>query len=390
MIRIAIVPFKAYGQALKEDPKIAITITLLVIGIISVIAFFPGEKMSALRSLIKEAYHSYTKISVPLTIAVFIMLYSGLCVCSLKYLKQPSAPMDGGRKNPQAQLRSEQDAHFSNPYHEPTTQSPHARVKGQTILEAHSIATLPEFPTTPCVELLEQFTKAPYAFYDRMLNGEHEPWPIDTIVDVPRGFRAMFDSVAQVPSGKLGIYLCPCNHAPRELRGQLEEESIQLLKNSHPPEKQKKPITITSIGPGGAFQEIVYVAKLMQEGYKKINLVLIDPKEPNIQGLEQIFTILFGPNRVAIRYYQSRQMYVEKTAKHFKNLCDRQVDLLLLIDLDDYPVLAGASFKKFNEENLFKENALVALTDRGKGKVCRVQNLRNFDFDFFQNVGARA
>jgi hypothetical protein len=61
-----------------------------------------------------------------------------------------------------------------------------------------------------------------------------------------------------------------CDKMNVPFRERLENRSLALLNRLHP---QDTPITIVSVGSGGLFQELVYLAKAI---HNKITLVLID------------------------------------------------------------------------------------------------------------------
>ena len=67
-----------------------------------------------------------------------------------------------------------------------------------------------------------------------------------------------------------------------ELRVALEGSAIDLLKQSYSLDRL---VTIVSVGPGGAYQELVFIAKLAQAGFKKLLLVLIDPADVMVGAL---------------------------------------------------------------------------------------------------------
>lgn len=70
-----------------------------------------------------------------------------------------------------------------------------------------------------------------------------------------------FDRNARGPRGKL--------------RNALEENVIDKITHHYP--DRDKPLNITSIGSGGCFQELVFIAKLIsREGYQDVRITLID------------------------------------------------------------------------------------------------------------------
>jgi hypothetical protein len=119
--------------------------------------------------------------------------------------------------------------------------------------------------------------KNPYLLYEK-------------IVEARRPGQSIFPLIPAL----VFLGLCNCPKMPVSLRLNLEESSIHLLSQTHP---KNAPITVLSVGPGHAYQELVYLAKLAHVGYKRITLMLIDPYKETLithvthQGLEKSLRI---------------------------------------------------------------------------------------------------
>lgn len=155
------------------------------------------------------------------------------------------------------------------------------------------------------------------------------------------------------------LKLCPCEKMNSNLRIKLENDSIELLKQTHP---SKETINVVSVGAGGLYQELVYLAKLAKVGYKNIRLIAIDPKPIFIGALDGACKDLIPAKITIDDQYTSLANYIQKATQD-KTL---RPDLLLLIDLTDdkfkvnSQFLSDYSFDQLYHHNLLKNGTVVS------------------------------
>ena len=153
------------------------------------------------------------------------------------------------------------------------------------------------------------------------------------------------------------LNICPCKKMDDSLRLKLEDCSIDLLKQFHPKDTQ---ITIVSVGPGGAYQELVYLAKLVHAGYN-IQLVLIDPAAVMVGALDK-FCKDHLPGNIDIIKYDSLELYIAEAGIN-QSLWP---DLFLLIDLTDksyeikHQTLTDYAFQLFQFNGLIKPKTVIS------------------------------
>jgi hypothetical protein len=160
----------------------------------------------------------------------------------------------------------------------------------------------------------------------------------------------------------LDICLCPKLNGP--LRFQLEDSCIQLLNISH--HNKNEPMTVVSVGPGKCYQELIYVAKLVNQKYEKINLILIDPNMRVLLLSAKLNSFcqhhFKGTSAVTITYCESLESYVKRF--NTENLSQDQrtslmPDLLLLLDLTDKEFQVNGLPLPEYAYGLFRGNALL-------------------------------
>lgn len=164
------------------------------------------------------------------------------------------------------------------------------------------------------------------------------------------------------------ITLCPCPKLDGASRSGLEKDAIELLTHSCP---NDVPLTIVSIGPGGCFQEMVYLAKLANAGYKTINLILIDPK--NLDKQERVlasFSDIYLPEcEINIYKYDDLETYNQAA----QNTDDLTPNLLLLLDLTDaeYEVnsksLPDHAFELLQTNGILLSSTVITYSTISKG-----------------------
>lgn len=144
-----------------------------------------------------------------------------------------------------------------------------------------------------------------------------------------------------------------------DLRTKLENKSIELLQQTYP--FKETIINVVSIGPGGLYQELVYLAKLAKAGYKQIRLIAIDPA-PIFIGALDFSCEQFIPAKITIEQFSSLDDFIEKSNQDSTLL----PDLLLLIDLTDDKykthdqLLSNYSFDQLFQHNLLKNNTVIS------------------------------
>jgi len=179
-------------------------------------------------------------------------------------------------------------------------------------------------------------------------------------------FLALDDLSRQLPDllshGLKDLDICGCPRLAASSRMFLEEQALDLLGHSH---NKRSLLTIVSVGPGRCYQELVYLAKFVNAGYQRIQLVLIDKEEIPIKALKKACREYLSKCNINLVYYPSLESYKEVAA----NRNDRKPDLLLLLDLtaEECEIhqiqFEEYCFKFFNENNLMKEKTVIASSD---------------------------
>jgi hypothetical protein len=156
----------------------------------------------------------------------------------------------------------------------------------------------------------------------------------------------------------LFLKVCPCKKMDNDLRVALEDSATDLLKQYYPLDSV---ITIVSVGPGGAYQELVFIAKLVQAGFKKLLLVLIDPADVMVGALSRFCDEHLPQCHIEFYKYNKLEDYYQ-TAINQENLKPN----LLLIDLTDdrfkieNKTLNDYCFHLLQEKQLFKVGTVIA------------------------------
>lgn len=162
--------------------------------------------------------------------------------------------------------------------------------------------------------------------------------------------------------GLEGLDICTCEKLPASLRIFLENQSVQALDRTL---SKDSPLTIVTIGPGECYQELVYLAKCAYAGYNRMQLVLIDEEPVPIDALRQACQAYLPTFDINIAYYPSLESYQEAARAH-EHL---KPNLLLMLDItdDEYEIdgtqLPQHCFQFLNQNNLFKENTVIARSD---------------------------
>ena len=141
------------------------------------------------------------------------------------------------------------------------------------------------------------------------------------------------------------LSFCKCGTNSVEVRMALEGVVIEQMKRAFPPEEYPT-ITVLSVGPGKCLQELVYVTKLHEAGYRSIRLILVDPA-PNVdvsmQHLEFAHRAMFPEEceLEIVRFYP--------LADYQKAALEGVPQLFLFIDLDD---VLRDYFQKLPEQSI--------------------------------------
>lgn len=212
--------------------------------------------------------------------------------------------------------------------------------------------------------LIESASKT-YSFLLDLLNKKSvEPYEIQRLRQDPYKFFAEVQAAKKelhlfhfpFHSSLLFLQVCPCKKLSSEMREQLERTSISLIDQTHP---KHTPITIVSIGPGGAYQELVYLAKL---NYKQVTLILVDPANVMVGALDVFCKKKLPESSITIIKYNKLDDYIKEAIKQ-ENL---KPDLLLLLDLTDkkYEVdkqkLSDYAFHTLKGNGLVKNGSIIA------------------------------
>ncbi|MBI5274246.1 MAG: hypothetical protein HY860_04245 [Chlamydiales bacterium] len=147
------------------------------------------------------------------------------------------------------------------------------------------------------------------------------------------------------------------------IRASLENASIERISHIYPTNRSK-PLHILSVGAGNCYQEIVYIIKLIEKGYKNIQLSVIEP-EPIDDSVEDVHSFMrdhFPDVTFSISYSHTIEDY---KATH----CGEKADLVLLIDLQGefdanytVPILTARSYQELHGMHLIEDNATIAFT----------------------------
>lgn len=113
-------------------------------------------------------------------------------------------------------------------------------------------------------------------------------------------------------------------------RSNLEKTVIDQMEKYYP--DKEKELTVVSMGVGECFQELVYLAKLVQAGYKKIHLVTIDHSQATLRSIEDLKKFknrFIQTAEINITHYSKADQYQQEAL--VKKV---PVNLLLMIDLE--------------------------------------------------------
>lgn len=161
-------------------------------------------------------------------------------------------------------------------------------------------------------------------------------------------------------------------------RSALEEVTIYRIKQLYP--NKREPLRITSLGSGGCFQELVYIAKLLiREGYSHIDLNLIDQCYATANE--------FGSNASVIALQRCVQEYISTIAITITAHTDLQTyltqieqnsiqrpNLFLMIDLNVAEDLVHTALDVL-QRNSSDRDTLTAFTQGSSAACFTVQEL---------------
>lgn len=122
--------------------------------------------------------------------------------------------------------------------------------------------------------------------------------------------------------------LCNCYKLTATGRIFLEDTAVNLLKQFH---AKQKPLTIVTVGPGGCYQEMVYLTKLAKAGYNEIQLILLERRQIPLDELSEFCNTSLKGTKVQITQFTSIEAYAHESVQ----LPRLQPNLLLMLDLSD-------------------------------------------------------
>lgn len=150
------------------------------------------------------------------------------------------------------------------------------------------------------------------------------------------------------------------------LRMELASKSLELIAQTG--NAKENSLTLVSVGAGGLYQELVYLAQLAQAGYQKIRFIGIDQTLLPLASLEEACKA-FIPSSTEItienRQTDGQPFSLDAYVQQAKQDETFQPDLLLLIDLtdDQYKVssqlLSDYAFGQFLTNQLLKADKTV-------------------------------
>jgi hypothetical protein len=198
-----------------------------------------------------------------------------------------------------------------------------------------------------------RLTKEPFVFHDEIRSEEKY---FDETQTKGQILAADFNFIY--------LRLCPCLKMPRPLRSWLEDRSIALLSHLHAPSKES--LTVVSVGPGEGYQELVCLAKLVDAGYKKIIVVLIDPGPVLDRILRGVCQRHLSQSTIdVLPQYRSLESYAQEA----RQSASLRPDLLLMIDLTDEQYRVGRklltehAFEVLRETECLKCGTVIAYSE---------------------------
>ncbi|MCC6127775.1 MAG: hypothetical protein IT584_01040 [Chlamydiae bacterium] len=204
----------------------------------------------------------------------------------------------------------------------------------------------------PPVDLLGELCDDPYGFYERIQAAKSTSSQAEK-----HSFFRNYDQALRF------FTLCSCKKMTPSLRIDLENAVVAKMQEIHP--DKIAPITVVSVGAGGLYQEIVYLAKLVNAGYEKVIFIAIDsdPTRP-LMGALLIFCKEALKDKVDAEQsiYPSLESYQEEAKEH----PHLKPDLLLCIDLSDERFnvkgkpLPDCAFSLLQQNGILKEKTIIA------------------------------
>jgi len=152
----------------------------------------------------------------------------------------------------------------------------------------------------------------------------------------------------------LDLRMCRCGKMSSQLRASIENSAIECLLSSRDPSAL---LTIVSVGSGGCYQELVYLARLSKAGYCNIQLVVIEPKPVPLQSFASVCQTYLPHSKINVICYPTVRDYQENPIKP---------NLLLLLDLLDNSckvngkLLLNYSFEALHNSHILQKNTVVA------------------------------
>jgi hypothetical protein len=169
-------------------------------------------------------------------------------------------------------------------------------------------------------------------------------------------------AASKIDSLKL-FRLCVCPNLNNVSREKLENHAMGLLSQSC---ATSLPLTIVSVGPGGCYQELVYLAKLANAGYKQINLVLIEPE--NLSSHLATLSVFCKQNFPACTVNIIKFDDLEQYKNFFTSSGLAKPNLLLLLDIDENFVngknLPDYSFELLQSNGMLEPKTVISYSIR--------------------------
>lgn len=152
---------------------------------------------------------------------------------------------------------------------------------------------------------------------------------------------------------------CSCKTINQAVRIELEKSVVKAINNKF--SDKSRPITIVSFGAGSCFQELVYITKLVDAGYKNINFVAMDNSEDTPRALADL------------RSFQEKYLQDANIQLHYRRHLDSitnvdenetplQPDVFLMIDLAGEAEFLKECFAYLHNNSFKEKGCIIAYT----------------------------
>lgn len=173
-----------------------------------------------------------------------------------------------------------------------------------------------------------------------------------------------------------GLTMCLCPTHQMERRILIEDQIISTLCNAFPLKTTQK-LSILSLGSGHLLQDYIIIKKIEKIGYKKFNLILIDP----LTGKSEVSCLEsnLGAN-VKIKHFDYLpKMIISLDLKKYKTF--PKFHMVHAIDFSPINVNSVEAWKILaSSQNLIKQNGFILCTGLFSQHVFS-QNCWNFEFN---------